>query len=205
MLREIGQIHFNQGRHAAARPYIERAVEQAGSVGDVRARQFARILLGEIQLAQDEPAAAEQSFAQALTSFADLGFPRGTAYASLGLASAKLALRLFGDAEHLLGEALATYRSVDERLGEARVLFVWAELHRSRRRLDEAATVLETVVAICQGIPAPRRQGLALRALGDVRREAGDLAAAIGAWQKASTVLSGRYRAFMGKEAYLSA
>ncbi|WP_405146756.1 tetratricopeptide repeat protein [Sphaerisporangium sp. NBC_01403] len=189
VLRGIGQIHFNQGRHAAARPYIERAVEQAGSVGDVRAREFARILLGEIQLAQDEPAAAEQSFAQALTFFADLGFPRGTAYASLGLASAKLALRLFEDAEHLLGEALATYRSVDERLGEARVLFVWAELHRSRRRFDEAATVLETVVAICQGIPAPRRQGLALRALGDVRREAGDLEAAVGAWQKASTAL----------------
>ena len=189
ILRGIGHIHFHQGRHDLAGPYIQRAMRLAEDIGDVRSREFARVVLGEIELARGDFAAAEAGFSQAMAHFDTLGFPRGTAYASLGLASARLAQHDFTDAERLLQQALTIYRNVGESLGQARVLFAWAELRRLQRRFDEAAATLTDVVAICQAIPAPRRHGLALRALGDVHRDAGDLPAAVDAWRQSLAVL----------------
>ncbi|MEV0385446.1 BTAD domain-containing putative transcriptional regulator [Nonomuraea sp. NPDC050643] len=189
VMRGIGRIHFNQRRFELADTFIRRAIQLADDTGDVRSREFTRIVLGEIELARGDLAASEASLSRALEGLDALGFPSGIAYASLGLAEARLARHDLADAERLLQQALAVYRDTGDNVGQARVLFTRAELRRRQRRLDEAAAMLTEVVAICQAIPAPRRHGLALRALGDVRRDAGDLLAALAAWQRSLTIL----------------
>ncbi|MDP4504178.1 AfsR/SARP family transcriptional regulator [Nonomuraea turcica] len=189
VMRGIGRIHMNSGKYDLADPYLRQAVKLAEDTGDVRSREFTRVLLGEIELARGNPAAAEGCFSQALAGLDAIGFPRGSAYASLGLASVRLAQQDFTDAERLLRHALDIYENVGEGIGQARVLFSWAELRRLQRRYDEAAATLVNVVAICQAIPVPRRHGLALRALGDVYRDAGDLPAAVDAWRSSLAVL----------------
>jgi DNA-binding SARP family transcriptional activator len=190
VLRGIGRIHFHQGRLEPAASFIRRAIQAAEDTGDVRSREFTRIVLGEIQLESGDHAAAEDSFSRAMAGLDELGFPRGIAYAALGLATARLARHDLAASERLLQRALAIYQDVGERLGQARVLLTWAELRRRRGRFDEAAATLADVVAICQAIPAPRRHGLALRALGDVHRDAGDLPAALDAWRRSLAILN---------------
>ncbi|MEV4106048.1 BTAD domain-containing putative transcriptional regulator [Nonomuraea sp. NPDC049695] len=189
IVRGIGRIHVSQGRLDLATPYVRRAMRLAEDIGDVRSREFARVLLGEIELARGDHAAAEDCFSQAMACFDTLGFPRGTAYASLALASARLAQRDFAAAERLLHQSLAIYRNVGERLGEARVLLTFAELRRLQQRFGEAVATLTDVVAICEATPLPRRRGHALRALGEVHRDAGNLPAALDAWRRSLEVL----------------
>ncbi|MGW0200874.1 BTAD domain-containing putative transcriptional regulator [Nonomuraea sp. NPDC003201] len=189
VLRGIGRIHVSQGRLDLAAPVVRRAMRLAEDTGDVRSCEFARVLLGEIELARGDSAAAESCFSLAMACFDGLGFPRGTAYASLALASARLAQRDFTGAERFLRRSLAVYRNVGERLGEARVLLTFAELRRLQRRFDEAVATLTGVVAICRAAPFPRRHGHALRALGEVHRDAGDLPAAVSAWRRSLEVL----------------
>ncbi|GAA3089874.1 AfsR/SARP family transcriptional regulator [Nonomuraea salmonea] len=189
VVRGIGRIHFNQNRLELAEPFIRRAIGLADDTGDVRSREFTRIVLGEIELARGDLAAAEGSFRQALDGLDALGFPSGIAYAALGLAEARLARDDVAGAERLLLRSLAIYRDTDDHVGQARVLFTTAQLWRRQGRTNEAAATLREVIGICQAIPAPRRQGLALRALGDVHRDTGDLAAAVDAWREALEIL----------------
>ncbi|MFB9630539.1 AfsR/SARP family transcriptional regulator [Nonomuraea helvata] len=189
VVRGIGRIHVSQGRLDLAAPFVRRAMRLAEDIGDVRSCEFARVLLGEIDLARGDRTAAENSFSRAMASFDTLGFPRGTAYASLALATARLAQRCFTDAERLLHQSLAIYRNVGERLGEARALLTFAELRRLQRRFDEAVATLTDVVAICEATPLPRRRGHALRALGEVHRDAGNLPAAVNAWRRSLEIL----------------
>ncbi|MEV4084541.1 BTAD domain-containing putative transcriptional regulator [Nonomuraea fuscirosea] len=189
VMRGVGRIHFRTGRLELADTYIRRAVRTADEIGDVRSREFTRIVLGEIVLAQGDPAAAEGHFGQALGVLDALGFPSGVAYASLGLAEARLARHDLADAERLLEQALAIYRDIDDKIGQARVLFTRAQVWHRQRRLDAAAALLNEIVAMCAAIQAPSRQGMALRLLGDVHRDAGDLPAAVAAWRRALTFL----------------
>ncbi|MGI5159048.1 BTAD domain-containing putative transcriptional regulator [Microbispora sp. CA-102843] len=189
VMRGIGRIHLNRKQLELADRSIRRAIQLADDTGDVRSREFTRIVLGEIELARGDLTAAEGCFSQALEGLDALGFPHGVAYASLGLAEARLAQNDFADAERLLHRALAIYRETEDSVSEARVLFTTAELRRRQRRLDEAVATLTEVVAMCQAMPATRRHGLALRALGDVHRDAGDLPAALDAWQRSFAIL----------------
>ncbi|MFG1978193.1 BTAD domain-containing putative transcriptional regulator [Nonomuraea fuscirosea] len=190
VLRGIGRIHFYEGRLDPAGVFIRQAMRLADETGDVRSREFTRIILGEIEFARGDPPAAEGCFSQAMAHLDALGFPRGTAYACSGLASIRLDRHDFAGAERLLQHALAIYDDVGETLGRARVLLSWAELRRRQRRFDEAIATLTEVEALCQAIAAPRRHGLALRLLGDVHRDAGDLPAALNAWQRSLAFLA---------------
>ncbi len=190
VLRGIGRIHVNEGRLDLAVPCIRQAIQLADDIGDVRSREFTRIVLGEIELDQGHLAAAEGCFREAMACLDALGFRSGIAYAALGLGMVRLAQQDYAGAEHLLLRALGVYRDLADRAGQARVLFTRAELQRLQGRFDEAAATLTEVVTICQAIPAPRRHGLALRALGDVHRDSGNLPAAVDAWRHSLAILA---------------
>ncbi|MFB4291531.1 BTAD domain-containing putative transcriptional regulator [Nonomuraea sp. ATR24] len=188
-VRGIGRLHFSQGRYDLATRHIRRAIMLADRTGDVRSREFTRIVLGEIELERGDLAAAEDCFSRARACLDELGFPIGIAYAVLGLGMVRLAQHDLADAERRLRHALEIYHGVQDRVSQARVLFTWADLRRRQGRSGEAIATLTEVIAIAGDIPAPRRQGLALRALGDLHHELGDLPQAADAWRRALTVL----------------
>ncbi|WP_344487255.1 AfsR/SARP family transcriptional regulator [Nonomuraea monospora] len=189
VLRGIGRVHFSHGRLELADRYIRRAMQMACTLDKGRSCEFSRIVLGEIELARGRHAAAETCFRLAKQRFDAIGFPRGTAYATLGLAMARREQQDLAAAQDLLGQALSINRELGDHHGEARVLFEQAGVLRLLGRHREAAAMLADVVAICRAIGVPRRHGLALRALGDVRHDVGDTSAALDAWRSALELL----------------
>lgn len=134
--------------------------------------------------------AAEMCFTQAMDGLGTLGSPMGIAYARLGLATARLARHDLTDADHLLGQALAVYRDAFDTVGQARVLLASAEVRRRQRRFGEAIAMLTDAAATYQAIASPYRYGVALRALAEVHREAGDLSSAIETWERCLKTLT---------------
>jgi DNA-binding SARP family transcriptional activator len=190
VLRWIGQTLLDFGDHAAAEPYLRRAIEVTRSLGGRGAAQ-ALFNLGELHLAQQRLTQAEQEFTEVLAMTRTLGDLRGQAHARLGLGQLCLAAHRVGPAAEWLRDALALARSTLDGLLEIRVLAAMIELREHEDEPSLALAHSEEMLRISTrlGLPIWSARCLATRArlLAGVDPRAAELARAAAARAAAST------------------
>lgn len=172
----LGRVHRQLGEPAAAWRAHRKAEELLTRLDDRERLATTRSLIGEALLDLGKPGAALASFERALELEGTTGERRRrrgnvlvrTAWAHLALGDAGAALRR-------LDEALALFRTLDDRDGEAEARVVAAKAQLALGRLDDALATVDRALAHFESqrerIVNPRLQATFL----DVHRRGGEL------------------------------
>lgn len=185
VMRELALVHDEAGRDADALECAEAALALAGDTGDRYAEVRARNALGSVHLSGSRVAEAASVFGQALDLAREIGTPAAEATAQLGLAAVDQVAGRYGDARDGARRVLelAVHGGMRVLEGQARAALAEALLALDRRSeaVDHARQALQSHRETGHRLGEAR----ALRLLGSVARDDGDLEAAECRWQEA--------------------
>ena len=177
-LLNLGQTALDQADYSAARHFLEEALLGCQEIGDAMLEGEALRILGFTFLGLSELERAEASFRESEALLGRLGYENAAAEALRGLG---MVYRLRGNytyARQLQEESIATHRRLDDRWGEADVLYELAELALAQADFDLAEQYCREVISLRQDQVAPDVKRRAVQCLEQIPRlrELGDVA-----------------------------
>jgi DNA-binding SARP family transcriptional activator/Tfp pilus assembly protein PilF len=181
----LGVFAFYQSRYADAEAYLERAVADFRSCGDLSGAAAALCNLSRLHLQTQRADSAVHLARQGTEMYEELGHSLKAAngHYALGLALARSGQ--LGNAGTHLGEALAVFRSSRQRLWEGMTLFRLAEVDLLAQRPAQAAANAEMALTPLREIGGEWRRGNVLTVLGKALNGIGHRGRAQVCWQEA--------------------
>jgi tetratricopeptide (TPR) repeat protein len=185
----LGRIRLELGEPELAGRLFDQAL--AGIRGSGCDREEAQVLyqIGELHLRAGDFGPAREAFTAVLRLSRAHGDRVGQAYALCGLGACQLRQGRHREGEASLTEALRICRDGEMRLTEAQALLTLGELHAAKDS-SRAAQLLNDAANLLGQLNVPLTRAKALRLLGTVALNRGDLPAARIAWHEAHTILT---------------
>jgi DNA-binding SARP family transcriptional activator/tetratricopeptide (TPR) repeat protein len=175
LLAGLGELRFEQDRFAEAREYLARALGMFRVVGDARGEAATLTALGWACREQGHLRQAWYFLAQAGRACAALGDDTAIAHCARVAGSVQLERGDFAAARAELDAALAGYRRVDSRRGEALTLRTVALLYRAEGKLDAAEHTARAALDLAGDIGDEMLLAYCLRTLAKTRLRQGHL------------------------------
>ncbi|HEX6519489.1 MAG TPA: tetratricopeptide repeat protein [Streptosporangiaceae bacterium] len=169
----LGWVNLHKGELSTAWSYLERSLAMFRDLDDRWGEAHALRCQGLVSRERGQYDRAEQLLGRGDHLFAGFGETFWRARVRTDLAWTRLAQRRPGDALQLLNSAIAEFRELQERYGEAIALMITADVYRTRGQTDAAAAVLEEVIPAFRGRGDALYEGISRCLLGETYLRAG--------------------------------
>ena len=183
---KIGYLMYFDGQFDEARQHLEAQLALAQEAGDRRQQADALNNLGRIVQRQQGRLAALEWFERALDVAGD---DPGSRAASLQ--NIARVLYLEGESDRsltMLNEALALFRAVGDRLGEANTLKAIGHVQQFRDERDAALDSYQQALALFRAVGSRLGEANTLKAIGDAMLGYGETEAALSHYEQAMTL-----------------
>jgi DNA-binding SARP family transcriptional activator/tetratricopeptide (TPR) repeat protein len=185
----LGRIRLELGEPDVARRLFDQSL--AGIRASDCEREEAQVLyqIGDMHLRAGDSGPAREAFEAVLRLSRANGDRVGEAYALCGIGACHIRQGRHGKADASLTEALRICRDGEMRLTEAQALLTLGELHAASGS-PKAASLLHDAADLLGQLNVPLTRAKALRWLGAVHLDDGDVRTAGAAWREAHAILA---------------
>jgi DNA-binding SARP family transcriptional activator/tetratricopeptide (TPR) repeat protein len=185
LLAELGQLRYEQDRHAEARTYFLQALVVFREVGDVHGEAATLAAIGTACREQGYLPEALHFLEQADALLNDLNDEATTAYIKRLIGSVHLERGDFGAAHQDLEVALTVFRRIGSRRGEAMTLRTIGLVHRARGEYRRAYDLSSQSRAIFADLGDELLEAYSVRAMGKAQIRLGETGKALAPLQDA--------------------
>ncbi len=181
----LGELAYAQGSFAEAASCFETAAATFARTGFRGGEAGLLFRLGAVQQVLGRPVEAGRNLRRSLEICTAMRQRHHRALARLERAAVEATGGHLDSATGLLAQALATFREIGDRSGEAMALNRLGDVRRQRGQLAGAQRCLHQALAVWAELKAPVGRARTLQSLGDVHLAAGVFEAAAHAWSQA--------------------